>query len=178
MATEVHQGTTAPASGGASGLPQFDPTWWAGEIVWFALIFVVVLVLMAKVFMPRVTRTIAEREDRITGDIRQAMAAKAQAEAQAAEAEAEMTQARARSQKLAADAKSRAQAEASQRQASEEAKLGETVAKAEAQIRAARDEAMTHVREIAADTMQVILARLTGQGASAAEVKAALADRS
>ena len=178
MATEVHQGTTAPAPGGASGLPQFDPTWWAGEVFWFALIFVVVLVLMAKVFMPRVTRTIAEREDRITGDIRQAMAAKAQAEAQAAEAEAEMTQARARSQKLAADAKSRVQAEASQRQAVEEAKLGETVAQAEAQIRAARDEAMSHVREIATDTLQAIVARLTGQAASAAEVKAALADRS
>ncbi len=177
MATEVHLATAAAAPGG-SGLPQFDPTWWAGEIVWFAVIFVVVLVLMTKVFIPRVTGTIAEREDRITGDIGRAMAAKQQAEVQAAEADAEMTRARARSQKLAADAKARVQAEASQRQAAEEAKLSETVAKAEAQIRVARDEAMSHVREIAASTVQAIVLRLTGEAASAAEVKAALPERS
>ena len=178
MAIEVHHAAAAPASGGASGLPQFDPTWWAGEIFWFAVIFAVVLVLMAKVFMPRLTKTIAEREDQITGDIRRAMAAKEQAQAQAAQADAEMAQARARSQTLAVEAKARAKAEASQRQAAEEAKLGETVAKAEAQIRASRDEAMSHVREIAADTVQAILAKLTGQAASAADVKAALAERS
>ncbi|HEY5409344.1 MAG TPA: hypothetical protein VIJ94_01330, partial [Caulobacteraceae bacterium] len=143
-----------------------------------AVIFAVVLFLMAKVFMPRLTKTIAEREDQITGDIRRAMAAKEQAQAQAAEADAEMAQARARSQTLAVDAKARVKAEASQRQAAEEAKLGEVVAKAEAQIRASRDDAMSHVREIAADTVQAILAKLTGQAASAADLKAALAERS
>lgn len=177
MATEVHQVAAGAASGGSGGLPQFDPTWWAGEIVWFAVIFAVVFALMAKVFMPRIAGTIDEREKRITGDIRQAMALKDQADAQAAQAEAEMAQARGRSHKLAADAKARAQAEANQRQAAEEAKLGESVAKAEAEIRTARDEALGHVREIAGDTAQSILVRLTGEAGSAAEIKAALAAR-
>ena len=177
MAMEVHQAAAGAASGGSSGLPQFDPTWWAGEIFWFAVIFAVVFILMAKVFMPRIGGTIDEREKRITGDIRQAMALKEQAEAQAAEADAEMAQARSRSHKLAADAKARGQAEASQRQAAEEAKLGESVAKAEAEIRAARDLALAHVREIASDTAQSILVRLTGEPASAAELKAALSAR-
>jgi F-type H+-transporting ATPase subunit b len=177
MATEVHQAAAGAAAGASSGLPQFDPTWWAGEIFWFAVIFAVVFILMARVFMPRIGGTIDEREKRITGDIRQAVALKEQAEAQAAEAEAEMAQARSRSHKLAADAKARAQAEASQRQAAEEAKLGESVAKAEAEIRAARDEALGHVREIAGETAQSILVRLTGEAASAAELKAALAAR-
>ncbi len=73
-----------------------------------------------------------------------------------------MAQARARSQKLAADAKARVQAQASQRQAAEEARLGESVAKAEAQIRAARDQAMSHVREIAVDTTRAIVAGQLG----------------
>ena len=142
------------------------------------MIFAIVFFLMAKVFMPRIGGTIDEREKRITGDIRQATALKEQAEAQTAEADAEMSQARSRSHKLAADAKARAQAEASQRQAVEEAKLGETVAKAEAEIRAARDEALVHVREIAGETAQSILVRLTGEAASGPELDAALAARS
>jgi F-type H+-transporting ATPase subunit b len=170
-------GTTHPSEGGAGGLPQFDPTWWPGQIVWFLIIFAVLFALMAKVFAPRVGGTIAEREDRISGDIAHARDLKAQAEAQAAEADAEMAQARSRSAKLALDAKARAQAEANQRQAAEEAKLGDSVAKAEAEIRAARDQAMGHVREIAADTVQAIVAKLTGAPASAADVEAALAER-
>jgi F-type H+-transporting ATPase subunit b len=177
MATEVHQAAAGAASGASGGLPQFDPTWWAGEIFWFAAIFLLVFILMAKVFMPRIGGTIEEREKRITGDIRQAMDLKEQAEAQAAQADAEMAEARSRSHKLAADAKARAQAEANERQAVEEAKLGESVAKAEAEIRAARDEALSHVREIASETAQSILVRLTGEPASAAELKAVLAAR-
>ena len=83
MATQAQTGTEAPA-GGAGGLPQFDPTWWGGEIVWFCVIFVVVLTLMAKVFVPRVGGTITAREDHIAGNIDRARALKEQAEAQAA----------------------------------------------------------------------------------------------
>jgi F-type H+-transporting ATPase subunit b len=170
-------GTTHPSEGGAGGLPQFDLAWWPGQMVWFLIVFAVLFALMAKVFVPRVGGTIAEREDRISGDIAQARALKEQAEAQAAQAEAEMAQARSRSAKLASDAKARAQAEANQRQTAEEAKLGESVAKAEAEIRAARDQAMSHVRDIAADTVQAIVVKLTGAAPSSADVQAALADR-
>ena len=163
---------------GAGGLPQFDASWWPGEMVWFLIVFAVLFALMLKVFVPRVGGAIAEREDRISGDIAQARGLKEQAEAQSAQAEAEMAQARARSNRLAADAKTRVQAEAGQRQAAEEAKLGESVAKAEAQIRAARDEAMSHVREIAADTVKAIVAKLVGEEPSTADVTAALAERS
>ena len=74
MAMEAHQAAAGAAAGGGGGLPQFDPTWWAGEIVWFTVIFAVVLLLMAKVFVPRIGGAIEDREKRITGDIRQAMA--------------------------------------------------------------------------------------------------------
>jgi|WetSurMetagenome_2_1015567.scaffolds.fasta_scaffold42005_4 F-type H+-transporting ATPase subunit b len=174
-ATTETPGHGAPQ--GAGGLPQFDASWWPGEMAWFLIIFVVVFALMAKVFVPRVGGTIAEREDRISGDIGRARALKEQAEAQAAQADAEMVQARSRAQKVAADAKAKAQAEAAVRQAQEEAKLAESLAAAEAGIQASRESAMGHVREIAAETAQVIVAKLTGQAASAKDIDAALAGR-
>jgi F-type H+-transporting ATPase subunit b len=174
-ATTETAGHGAPQ--GAGGLPQFDASWWPGQMVWFLFIFVVVFALMAKVFVPRVGGTIAEREDRISGDIARARALKEQAEAQATQADAEMAQARSRAQKVAADAKARVQAEASGRQAVEEARLAESLAAAEAEIKAAREAAMSHVREIAAETAQAIVARLTGQPASAQDIDAALTGR-
>jgi F-type H+-transporting ATPase subunit b len=163
--------------GGAGGLPQFDPVWWPGQIVWVLIVFAVVYVLMKTVFVPRVGGTIAKRDDQIAGDIAAARELKAQAETQAAEAAAETAQARARSQKVAAEAKSRAQAEAQQRQAAEESRLAETMTKAEAEIRAAREKAMASVRTVAADTAQAIVGKLTGEAATAAEVERALGGR-
>ena len=163
--------------GGAGGLPQFDPAWWPGQIVWLLIVFLVVYVLMAKVFVPRVGGAISRRDDQIAGDIAAARELKAQAEAQAAEASAETAQARARSQKVASEAKARAQAEAHERQAAEEARLAARMAEAEAEIRSARERAMSSVRAVAADTAHAIVEKLTGQKASAAEVERALAGR-
>jgi len=164
----------AAAEQGSGGLPQFDLTWWPGQMVWMLLIFFVMWLLFAKVFVPRVGGTIDGREDQISGDIAQARRLKEEAEAQAAAAAAETAEARAKTQRLAAEAKAKAQAEAAARQASEEAKLNERLATAEASVTAARDQAMTHVQSIAGDTAKAIIEKLTGLGAEAAEIKAAL----
>jgi F-type H+-transporting ATPase subunit b len=173
--TSAHTSTAAPE--GAGGLPQFDPTWWPGQMVWLLIIFAIVYVLMAKVFVPRVGGTISDREDRISGDIGQARRLKEEAEKQAAAAAAETAQARARAQKLASEAKARVAAEAQARQAEEEAKLAQDLSAAEAGIRAARDQAMSHVRAIASETAASIVTKLTGEAPSTQEVETALAGR-
>jgi F-type H+-transporting ATPase subunit b len=164
-------------SGSGGGLPQFDLAKWPGQMVWMLIIFGVMLFLFAKVFVPRVGGTIAEREDRIAGDIGDARRMKEEADAQARAAAAEMDLARSAAQKLAIDAKTKAVADAAAKEALEEARLAETSAKAEARIIDARDKAMSHVREIASDTAQAIVARLTGREADSAEITAALAGK-
>jgi F-type H+-transporting ATPase subunit b len=168
----------AAAEQGSGGLPQFDLAQWPGQIVWMLAIFLVMFILFAKVFVPKVGGTIASREDKVSGDIGDARRMKAEAEAQAAAAAEDMAQARARSQKLAADAKAKAAAEASARQAVEEAKLHERLAAAEADIAAARARAMTHVQSIATGAAGAIIEKLTGEAVNVAEVKAAVSARS
>jgi F-type H+-transporting ATPase subunit b len=167
----------AAAGQGSGGLPQFDATQWPGQMVWILIIFGVMFVLFARVFVPRVGGTITLREDRISGDIGEARRMRDQADAQAAQAAAETAQARAHAQKLALDAKARAQADAAAHEAVEQARIDETIAKAEARIVATRDQAMTHVRDIAVDTAGVIVAKLTGAAASPDEIRATLAGK-
>jgi len=163
------------AQQGTSGLPQFDLNQWPGEMVWMLVIFGLLFLLFRYVFVPRVGGTIAEREDKIGGDIGQARRLRDEAEAQAKAAADEVAQARARAHRLAADAKAAASAEAERRQAEEEARLGQVLADAETRIAAARAEAMTHVQGIAAEAAEAIVARLTGSAPDAAEVERALA---
>ena len=163
------------AENGTSGLPQFDLNQWPGQMVWMLVIFGVLFLLFRYVFVPKVGGTIANREDTIGGDIKEARRLRDEAEVQAKAAADEVAQARARAQRLAADAKAAASAETERRQAEEETRLAQVLGDAEARIAAARAEAMTHVRGIAAETAEAIVSRLTGAAPDAAEVERALA---
>jgi F-type H+-transporting ATPase subunit b len=164
---------TAPPEGGAGGLPQFDLAMWPGQMAWFLIFFVVVFVLMTRVFVPRIGGTIEARDAKIEGDVAEAWRLKDEAEAEAAKAAADMAQARAQAMKVADEARSRSQAQLAKRLAEEEAKLAETSAAAEARIAAARAEAMSNVGSIAAGAAQAIVEKLTGKAATAAELASA-----
>ncbi|HZK99581.1 MAG TPA: hypothetical protein VFC47_06750 [Caulobacteraceae bacterium] len=169
----------APATGhAAGGLPQFDLAQWPGQMVWVLIVFGVLFLLFSKVFVPAVGGTITAREDRISGDVAEARRLKAEAEADAAAAAAEMEAVRARARKLALDARNEAKQAAAARRASEDARFSEVMAAAESRIGAARAEAMTHVQAIAVTTAQAMIEKLTGLGASAAEVELAMAGAS
>jgi F-type H+-transporting ATPase subunit b len=171
---QIHA-ASVPVPATASGLPQFDLAQWPGEAVWMLAIFVVLFLLFSRVFVPRVGGTISAREDRIAGDIGDARRLKAQADEEAAAGAAETAQARARAQRLALDAKARAQAESASAGALEEAKLAEQLAKAELQIAATRDQAMSNVRQIALEAAGSIVEKLTGTAPTAAQLSAAQA---
>jgi F-type H+-transporting ATPase subunit b len=170
MADQTQASTAAPAK---AGLPQFDFQWWPGEIAWFLIIFVAMLAFIRFFAAPRVGGTIDAREDKISGDIADARRLKEEAEALAQAAAAEAAQARAAAQRVAAEARAKAQAEVAARLAAEEAKLAEKGAEAEARIAKARDAAMANVAGIARETAGVIVAKLTGKAATAAELASA-----
>jgi F-type H+-transporting ATPase subunit b len=166
--------TSAAAAPSSGGLPQFDPAPWAGEIFWSLVIFLVLYLLISRVFVPRVAGTIEKREDSISQDIGDARRARDAAQADLDVAAAEIASARARAQKVAQDAQAQAKAAAAARKAQEEARLSEVLAAADARIAAARAEAMSHVRTIATETAEAMIARLTSREASRAEVEGAL----
>jgi F-type H+-transporting ATPase subunit b len=163
-----------PGAEGAGGLPQFDIAMWPGQIVWVLVVFGILYVLFARVFVPRIADTIGEREDKIAGDIGDARRLRDAARADMDAAAAEMVQARARAQKVAAEAAAEAKAVSAAREAQEEARLAETLAAAEARIAEARASAMVHVRSIAVETAQAIIGRLTGTEAAPEEIQRAL----
>jgi F-type H+-transporting ATPase subunit b len=173
-AADVHgtTETTEPAEEG--GLPQLRTEYWPGQIVWLLVIFLVFYLLLGKLFAPRLRKVIDTRGATIAEDLANARANRDEAEAQAKEAAAETAAAHAAAKKLAAEAVARSNAEIARLQAAEDEKLNARLGEADARIRAARDDAMGHVRDIAAETASVLVEKLTGKAATAAALKAAL----
>jgi F-type H+-transporting ATPase subunit b len=156
------------------GLPQLDTNHWAGQMVWLVVIFLVFLLLMSKVFVPRLRKVIDTRGATIAEDLANARANRDEAEAQAKQAATETTEAHAAARKLAAEALARSNAEVAAATAAEDEKLGKRLGEAETRIRAQRDEAMGHVSDIAQETASLLVQKLTGKAATAAALKSAL----
>ena len=167
--------TTTEAEHGSGGLPQFQFQHWGGQIAYLLVLFVILYVLISRVFTPRMRRVLDERASTIATALETARQVQAEALDQARTGE--VAEARARSQRVAAEARARAAADSAAVAAVEDAKVAEKVAAAEAQIQKARDAAMANVAGIAEDIASAIVAKLTGKAPAAADVKAALAGR-
>jgi F-type H+-transporting ATPase subunit b len=167
--------TAAAAAPSSGGLPQFDPAPWPAEIFWALVVFLVLYLLISRVFVPRVAGTIDDREDKIAGDFGEARRMRDTAQAELDAAAAEIAAARNRAHQIAQDALAKAKTAAVARRAEEEAKLSQVLAGAEARIAEARAEAMGHVQTVAAEVAEAMIERLTGVGASRAEIEVALA---
>ena len=65
------------AEPGKAGMPQFDPTSFPPQVVWLAIAFVVLYLLMSKLALPRVAEVLQMRADRIQSDLDKAASLKA-----------------------------------------------------------------------------------------------------
>lgn len=169
-----HATTHEGAEGhGGGGLPQLEMQHWGGQIVWLLLIFVVLYTLLAKVFLPRLRAVQDQRTQTISAAVETARQVQDEAAEQAAFAKADLEQARATSRRVAAEAKARVAAEAAERAAVQEAEVNAKITTAEAAIAKSRDVAMSNVSAIATEAAGAIVERLTGNAATAAELKGA-----
>lgn len=61
-------------------MPQLDPTWFASQIFWLAVCFTLLYVLLSRVILPPISKTIERRANTISGDLGAAENAKNLAE--------------------------------------------------------------------------------------------------
>jgi F-type H+-transporting ATPase subunit b len=162
-------------------VPQLDLSTFAPQLVWLAISFVVLYLLMARLGLPRVKAAIEARQRRLDQDLARAAELRTQAEAAIAAYEAAQSRARATAQATIREATERLAAAAAERQREVGAALAEQVAAAEREIAAARQRALTEIRGLAVDVAGSVAAKLTGAPSDdhqlAAAVDSVLAER-
>ena len=147
---------------GGGDFPPFDTNNFAPQLVWLALIFGVLYVLMSRIALPRIGSILSERESRIESDLFASRELQGKAQAAAAEHDETLRATKAQAQEIGRAAQQQAAAETASRRAAEEAAFAKKVAEAEAQILAAKSEALSHVEQIATEAAGSILEKLTG----------------
>src|SRR5262245_64141097 len=151
-------------------MPQFDPTYFAPQLVWLGITFLALYLLMSKLILPRVTSILSQREDRIDGNLQRAEALKEEAAQVLAAYQKAIADARAQAQGALAKAAADIAAETAHREAEFARKMADQTAAAEAGIRAAKVKALADVRGIASEVAAMMAAKLTGSAADPAAV--------
>jgi F-type H+-transporting ATPase subunit b len=176
MANETaHTGTSVevPAGGHARSFPPFDKQTYPSQVLWLALTFAALYLLMSRVALPRIDSILERRRTRIAGDLAEAMRLKAESDTAIASYEKSLADARARAQALVNDARQRQAAEAEAARKALDAELNARIAEAERGIAATKSAAMVNVRAIATEAAAAIVERLIGVAPASPEMVAA-----
>lgn len=163
-------------------MPQFDfANVFIPQLFWLSVFFLVLYFGVVKTTLPRLGKVMDERENKVTGDLEAARQAKEKADALADQVRSELGGKRDAARARIADAKAEAAAASEKRLKAAETRVGKKLVEAEARIDQARRDAGDAIRDIAVESTQSIVAKLTGgepdRAAAQAEVDAALAQR-
>ena len=171
----THATTEAHGGEHESGVfPPFDPATFPSQLLWLAITFAALYLLMSKIALPQIGGILADRKARIDADLAAADASRQKTDAAIAAYEAALAEAKAKAQGIANSTRESIQADLAAKRSAVEADLTAKVTAAEARIAGTKAEALTHVDEIATETAQTVVTQLVGD-VSTDSVRAAVA---
>jgi F-type H+-transporting ATPase subunit b len=153
----------AAAHGGeaAATFPPFDPALFSSQLVWFALCFGALYLILSRMVLPKVAAVLEARAGAISSDLDQAAQKSAAADAARVNMERAIAKARADARTMIEAARADMAAKLSAEQEQAEARLSQRINAAEAKIDAARAKALGEVGAIAETLARDIVERLT-----------------
>lgn len=174
-------GWTVAAAGPAlaaeegGGMPQLNFHDFPPQLVWLAILFVALYVVMARVALPRVGEALQRRADRIKEDLDRAASLKEETDRIVAAYEKARADARNQAAAVGREAATALAQKAAERQAKVSTDLAARIKSAEDNIAAARNRAMGEIRNVAADIAGDAARRLVGLQIAPAEAQQAVA---
>lgn len=156
---EVHA-TTEEHSG---VFPPFDPAGFGGQLLWLAITFVALYLVMSRMALPRIGGILETRRTRIEGDLKEAERLRLETDRALAAYETALAEARQNAHAIAEETRSSIKADIDNKRKSVEAELAGRVAGAEASIQKSKLDALGNVDAIAAETAQELVTKLVGK---------------
>ena len=157
-------------------MPQITqlPLIFFSQLFWLLVVFAIIFFGIGRGMLPKIQSTVDARENKISGDLERAQAARTEAEATEAAWRSRMDAARAEAARLAQDAKQESARETETRVKAAADQINLKVESAEAKIREAVSSARVEIETVAADLTAEMVQRLTGLTVASSEAAAAV----
>lgn len=156
------------------GMPQLKIPDFPPQLIWLALTFIALYIIMARAALPRIASVLDERREHIASDLDRAGQFKEQTEQAIAAYEQALAEARGKAHGIAHEARDTLNGELNRERAAIEKQIASKSAEAEKRITSAKESALSHVSEIAGDTAEAVVEHLIGEKVSKSELASAV----
>ena len=163
--------------GGAatSAFPPFDKATFGPQLIWLALTFGFLYVMLSRKLLPRVAGVIESRAEGIRNDLAEAEQLKSQTDTALKSYEQALATAKANAAGIAKSQRDQITAETDRERTAVDAQMAAKIADAEKRIAQSKVTALSAVSGVATETVGAIVAKLTGQSVTAPEIASAIA---
>jgi F-type H+-transporting ATPase subunit b len=151
-------------------MPQLNITDFAPQLVWLAISFVLLYLIMSRLALPGVAKVLDDRKQRIADDLGAAARLRDETEAAITAYEQALAAAKARAQGIARASREAMNTEIAKQRAELDGQINGRLAEAEQSITQMKETAVGHIQDIAVDTADALVARFLGKPASRAEL--------
>lgn len=155
-------------------MPQFDPSSFASQVFWLAVMFVALYWIVSKIAIPRIGEVLEQRARVIQDDLDRATQLKAETDAAIAAYEKAMADARGQAYEHMKVMQADMKAVADKKTAEVTEQMTKQISEAEARITAAKQAALDSIKGVAADTARDVVSKLAGLSPDAGSVDAAV----
>lgn len=156
-------------------MPQLDFSTFAPQIIWLVITFTALYFLMARVALPRISTVLEERRDRVANDLDEAEKLKRDTDTAIANYETALAEARAKAHDIANSTREKLSAEIDVERQGVEDELAVKAAAAEKTIKAAKDQALSEIGNVANETADAIVKELIDGSMTKSKISAAVA---
>jgi F-type H+-transporting ATPase subunit b len=161
MATQT-QDAAGHAADAAPGMPQLDFSTFGNQIFWLLVTLVAIYFILSRIALPRIAEVLAERQDKISGDLAAAEELKVQALSAENAYNQALAEARNEAQSIIATCKAEMQVELDAAIAQADDKIAAKTAVSESAIAKIRAGALESVRLVAVETASSIVVAIGG----------------
>jgi F-type H+-transporting ATPase subunit b len=161
-------------AGGHANFPPFASQTFPSQLLWLAISFGALYLIMSRVALPKLGGLIEQRKARIAKDLEDAATMQQKADAAAAAHQKKIADARSKAMAMAQEARDKLAAEGAAKRKALEDELNAKIADADRQIESTRVQAMSNVDAIARDAASAIFQRILGRAAESDAVAKAV----
>ena len=159
-----------------AGMPQLDPKYWASQAFWLILVFSILYISIAKIYLPKIKSNLDDRENKIKEDLDEASKLKNLSEKKIKEYEIILENSKKEVTKILLDSKNSLNKDIQNKKDSIEKEIGNGISKAQKEILEMKKNSITSINNISQEITSNIIEKISGDKLNESSTRAVFED--
>ena len=164
--------TNADLFAAEAGMPQLDPKYWASQAFWLILVFTILYISIAKLYLPKIKNNLDTRENKIKDDLDNANKFKEQSEMKLKEYEMILQNAKKDIAKIFLDSKNTLDKDIQSKKEVIEKEIENEISKAQKDIIELKKKSILSIQKISQEIASDIIENISGDKLNESSIKA------